>query len=93
LKNKLTFKVTIKPNAKESKILGIQNDAVKIALNASPVKGKANKALIILLAQVFGVKQSQVEILRGDISRIKQVSIMDSQKTLEEVMAVIDKKF
>ena len=85
----IIFKVKIKPSAKENKIISFQGDAVKIALKVPPVRGKANKALLVLLADAFGVKQSQVLILRGDASRIKQVSITGSQKTLDEVMTEI----
>lgn len=44
-------------------------------LTAPPVEGKANQALLKLLAKTFQVSQSQVDILRGHSSRIKHITI------------------
>ena len=52
-----------------------ENGILKVHLKAVPMKGKANEELIEVLAQHFDVKKSQVEILKGHKSNIKEVDI------------------
>jgi len=66
--------------------MGWYGQHIKIAVKAPAIDGKANKALITLLAKWFSVRQSKVIILRGESSRIKQVSIQGSAFSLEEVI-------
>jgi hypothetical protein len=49
----------------------------KVYLNAPAVDGKANKALIVLLAEHFEVRKGQIEIIKGLKSRHKTISIED----------------
>ena len=54
---------------------GILGDALKIRLQAPPVEGKANKALIKFLAQEWGVPTRQLTILSGESHRMKRVRV------------------
>lgn len=47
--------------------------ALKVALTAPPVEGKANAALVALLARTFALAKRDVEILRGQGDRWKVV--------------------
>ena len=68
--------VKVIPGAK--RILVKQEGALwKIYLNAPAVDGKANKALIALLAEHFMVQKGQIEIIKGLKSRHKTISIED----------------
>ena len=49
----------------------------KIYLNAPAVDGKANKALIALLAEHFNVRKYQIEIIKGLKLRRKTINIED----------------
>ena len=49
----------------------------KVYLTAPAVAGKANQALVKFLAEHFGVRQSQIEIIKGLKSRHKTIMIMD----------------
>ncbi len=63
------------PNAKKNVIK--QDGAVlKIFLNAPAVDGKANKALVELLADHFDVKKNQIAIIKGLKSRHKTINII-----------------
>lgn len=84
------FRVRVQPGASKNEIMGIQQDALKIRINAPPVKGKANKALIDFLAKKLGVKKSQVEILGGHASRVKKIKIVgEGSKITEKIQAII----
>jgi uncharacterized protein len=71
----VTFSVKVVPRASKNQIVGMEGDDVKIRLNAPPVAGKANGALVKFLAVSLGVSQGQVEILAGVSSRHKVVRI------------------
>jgi hypothetical protein len=50
-------------------------DSLKVAVNAPPEKGKANEAVVELLAQFFGVAVSSVTIQSGHTQPRKTVVI------------------
>jgi uncharacterized protein (TIGR00251 family) len=47
----------------------------KVYIHAQPVDGKANQALIKLLAKHYHVSPSSIEVIRGEKSRLKIVEI------------------
>ena len=67
--------VKVKPNARNGALL-MQDDGSWLAqVNAAPVDGQANAALIALVAKHFGVQRSQVRIKTGSSGRLKRVQI------------------
>ncbi|MFH1096563.1 MAG: DUF167 domain-containing protein [Candidatus Desantisbacteria bacterium] len=54
---------------------GGESPQIKIRVQSPPVDGKANKALINLLAKELGVKKTQVSITSGQTSRLKRVQV------------------
>lgn len=71
------IEVRVKPNAKTAS-LEEQPDGTWIAkVKAPPVEGKANEALIALVAEHFGVRKAQVTIRVGASGRLKQLEIVD----------------
>lgn len=71
----VTFNVKVVPRAHRSEIVGMENDALKVRLNAPPVEGRANQALVELLAHALGVPRATIEIIRGASSRHKVVRV------------------
>jgi uncharacterized protein (TIGR00251 family) len=63
------------PNASKSEFAGLHGDRLKVRLQAKPVEGEANAALIQFLAHTSGVAKSNVELLRGATSRQKDLRI------------------
>jgi uncharacterized protein (TIGR00251 family) len=64
--------VRAQPGARKRGVLGERNGALKIAVTAPPEDGRANQALTELLAEIMGVKRSQVELIAGSTSRDKR---------------------
>ena len=75
-KDTLTISVYIQPKATSSEFIEMFNDHFKIRVNAPPVDGKANKALIDFIAMSFSVSKSMVSITQGEASRYKKVQIV-----------------
>lgn len=74
---KLTFNVFLQPRASRSSLVGLHDNAIKIALTAPPVDGEANKQLIQFLSKLFRVKKSAISIVSGEHSRHKRVSVCE----------------
>lgn len=67
--------VRVAPRASKNELCGMHGDALRVRLQAPPVDGKANKALVRLLARTFDVPPSSVRILRGETGRLKRVLV------------------
>ena len=71
----VTLAVRAQPGAKKTAILGDYGEGsaaqLKIAVQAPPIEGKANAALIAFLADTFGLAKNKVEIVSGELSRSK----------------------
>ncbi|WP_348732655.1 DUF167 family protein [Rheinheimera texasensis] len=71
----LQLQLYIQPKASRDQVVGLHCNAIKLAITAPPVDGKANAHVLKLLAQWFAVAKSQVELQRGELSRHKQLLI------------------
>ena len=60
------------PGAKHNGILGEHDGALRVAVTAAPDKGKANQAIVQMLADAFGLSKSSIEIVSGQTSRQKK---------------------
>jgi uncharacterized protein len=58
--------------AKRDELRGEHAGALKVAVTQAPEKGKANKAIIELLARELHIKKSQIELLSGETSSQKK---------------------
>jgi uncharacterized protein (TIGR00251 family) len=67
--------VHVQPGAGRSAIVGRHGAALKIRVAAPPEGGRANEACADLLAETFGVKRAQVELVSGPSSRAKQFKL------------------
>ena len=71
----VSFAVKVHPRAKKNAITGEVGGAIKLALTAPPIEGKANQACIEFLANLLKVPRSSVTIASGQTSRNKVVRI------------------
>lgn len=67
--------VAVTPNAPRTKADGLHDGALRVRLNAPPVDGKANDALVAWLAAELGLPRRAVRLLRGETARRKQLEI------------------
>jgi uncharacterized protein len=69
------FTIKVHPRAKRNAITGEVGDALKVALTAPPVDGKANDACIEFFAKFLKVPRSSVTIAAGETSRNKVIRV------------------
>ena len=67
--------IKTKPGAKEDKIEKVDEANYTVYVKEPPINGRANAALIKLLAKHFDVSPSLVEIISGYMARVKVVEI------------------
>jgi uncharacterized protein (TIGR00251 family) len=72
----MKIQVKVKPNSKTEEV-SQEGESFIIKVTEPPKEGKANQAVIKLLAKHFGVPQSQVRILSGFRSRNKVIEIVE----------------
>ena len=82
------LKLRIHPGAKRSAINGTFGDALKIDLQAPPVDGKANSALLKFLAEKLHLSKAAFTIKSGECSRDKVIAI--SGITENEINSFLD---
>jgi hypothetical protein len=63
------------PGAKKTAIVGVYGESdtaqLKVAVQAPPIEGRANEALIAFLAKTFDLPKSSVALVSGELSRSK----------------------
>jgi len=65
--------VYCQPGAKVSKLVGVHDERLKIALNAPALENKANEVLIDWVARQFDMRRQDVQILSGQTGRRKRL--------------------
>jgi uncharacterized protein (TIGR00251 family) len=80
----LAFWIHVMPRARREAVGGRQGDALRVAVKAPPVGGKANAACVEALAEAFGVERRDVEIHSGARARRKRVRVTGETRALEE---------
>jgi hypothetical protein len=87
----VTLAVRAQPGAKKTAILGIYGEGataqLKIAVQAPPLEGRANQALIAFLSQTFALPKNAVRLISGELSRSKVFLL--GGVTLPHAMAVL----
>ena len=71
----MKIQVKVRPNSRTEEV-SQEGDSFIVKVKEPPREGKANQAAIKLLAQHFGVSQSQVRILSGFKSKNKVIEVV-----------------
>ena len=70
-----TLRVKVKPGSRAEELTQLEDGTWQARVKAQPVDGKANAALIELIARHFGVRKAQVTIKSGASGRLKLVQV------------------
>ena len=65
----------VQPGARRTAVVGEHGERLKIALQAPPVDGRANEALLRFLGEKLGVRQAALRLTAGAASRDKSVAV------------------
>ncbi len=81
----MIIEVRVITNAKK-KELKFEGDSLKVKITALPKEGRANTALIEYLADFFGVKRSEVKIIKGEKEKRKLISLPLEEEQIAKAM-------
>ncbi len=94
----LRLQVHLQPRAARDRVVGRHGDAIKVQVQAAPVDGAANAALVDLLAETLAVPRRAVRIVHGATGRAKLVEVQTAdpvatRRRLDEVVdGSVDKR-
>ena len=71
----IVLPVKAQPGGRKNAIRGEQNGALKVSVTQVAEKGKANAALIDVLAKELRLKRSQIELIAGETQSQKRFLI------------------
>lgn len=73
--DELALAVRVQPRASSNEVLDVRNGRLLIRTTAAPADGKANKAVVRLLASYLGIAPSRIRVSRGKTQRNKTLRI------------------
>jgi uncharacterized protein len=93
----IVLRVHVQPGAGRSAIVGRHGSSLKVRVAAPPVDGRANVVAAALIAETFGIKEGDVELVSGQRSRLKRFRIVgvdaeDVELRLREALAEADSR-
>ena len=67
--------LTVVPKSSRNRIVGWVGDRLKVQVTAPPERGKANDAVIDVLAEAIGLARHRIRLVAGQTSPLKTVEI------------------
>ena len=71
----IRFAVRVQPRAARNEVAGVHDGALKLRVNAPPVDGAANDAIVTLLAERLHVPRRVIRIVSGVTARTKLIEV------------------
>ena len=80
----LRFEIRVRPGASRAGVGGAINVRLQVRVNARAVDGRATEAALRALADAFGLRPADVQLLSGATSRDKLVQIAGETQQLQD---------
>ncbi len=74
--SKQTFNIRVIPRAKQNSITTDADGTIRVHTTTAPTDGKANDAVVRMLAKHFDVPRSAINIIRGQTSHNKVIEVL-----------------
>lgn len=81
--------VRVTPRASRTRFAGVANGRLRAHLQAPPVDGRANAALVELVAECCGLPRSRVSLERGSTARDKTLRLHGLEQPPSTLQAAI----
>jgi uncharacterized protein (TIGR00251 family) len=84
-------RVHAQPGAARTEVAGVHGDALKVRVREPADRGRANRAVEAVLAELFGVPPSAVTVRSGTTSRVKRLRVegVDEAHATERLRQII----
>ncbi len=80
----------IQPGASQTGFAGLMGERLKLKVSAPPRDGEANQAVIDFLCRKFRLRNADVEIFRGEKSRMKDIRLQIVESSVGEIEAFFE---
>ena len=80
--------VRVQPRARRNEVVGWQGAALRVRVTAPPTDGRANQAVVELLAAVLGLPRASIALVSGAASRDKLLRV--ERHSLADLRARLD---
>jgi uncharacterized protein (TIGR00251 family) len=74
-RNGAVLRVVVQPRSRRDELVGPHGDGVRVRVTAPPVGGRANEAVLGVLARVLGVDPGSLQVTAGSTGRRKRVLV------------------
>ena len=74
----LQFIIKAFPKSSSQKLVLDESNMIKCYIKSAPDKGKANQEIIKMFSKLLGLPQLKIEIIKGQMGRIKTISIVEN---------------
>jgi len=91
----ITIEIRVRPNAKSNRVGGVVGDPARlvVAVQAPAVDGKANEAVLKVVAKAFELRARDISIVHGQLARDKRLTLNGDDVALEarlhELMGIL----
>ena len=85
--------IRAKPTGKQNRVVSVSGEALELELAAKPLNGQANAELIDYVSDILRVKKRDLQLIRGDKSRDKQLLLESGLLDIEKVKQMIELEF
>jgi uncharacterized protein (TIGR00251 family) len=72
---RLVFTIRVTPRASANAVAGERDGVLLVRVTAPPVEGRANDAVVALLARALGTPRGTVQVVGGASARTKRISV------------------
>ena len=90
----LYLRIHAQPGARKVGLRGLHGDAIKVAVREVAESGKANKAIIALVAKALGLAKGAVTVVSGHSARSKRLYLAGDgaalQRKVEAWISTVD---
>ena len=92
----LTLEIRVRPNAKQNRVGGVVGEPPRlvVAVQAPAVDGKANEAVLKVVAKAFELRPRDISIVLGELARDKRLVITGEEAVLQaqlnELMGILN---
>ena len=69
------LRLRVSPRARRNAVLGLRGDVLKLSVTAAPERGRANEAVLALLAGTLDLPPTALLLVSGSTSKDKVVEI------------------
>lgn len=84
----LILDLYVQPKASRTRVVGLHDGSLKLAITAPPVEGKANAQVTAFIAKLFKIPKSAITLLSGHQGRHKRFAVTGiSKEEIERILS------